>query len=198
MRILPRVIHFILFSALIISCATGSSDYTPKPKGFNRIELPKHEYQQLTEDHPYTFQYSKHAIIQPDTVGQAEPHWIIVYYPELDARIQFTYKPLNGDTDKLDHHIADAYKLAYRHLVKANYKEEKKINLKNGKSAIVIELEGEVPSHFQFYLTDTTRHFLRGAVYLEQATMNDSLLPVINYLKKDCIHLMETLNWKNK
>ncbi len=196
---ISRFIHLIIFTLLIFSCSQGTSDYTPKPKGFNRIELPPHEYFRLKEDdHPFSFEYSRHAIIQPDTIGQAEPHWIIVYYPTLNARIQFTYKPLYGDRDKLDRHIADALKLSYKHLVKTNHKEEGILTLKNGKKAVVIELEGEVPSHYQFYITDTTRHFLRGAVYLQEATVNDSLSPVISYLKKDCVHLLETLKWAKK
>lgn len=198
MQFLSRIIHFTFLSALIVSCASSSPDYTPKPKGYNRIDLPKHEYTQLEQTHPFTFEVSKHAIVQPDTIGLAEPHWIIVYYPSLDARIQFTYKPLNGDLDKLDRHIADAIKLANKHLVKAEHKEEAIVSFKNGKKAVIIELEGEVPSHYQFYVTDTTNNFLRGAVYLKEATLNDSLAPVVEYLKKDCYHLLETLKWKSK
>lgn len=179
----------------LIACGRSEA-FTPKPKGFNRIDLPPHAYQKLTEDHPYTFEYSKSAIIQPDTFGLAEPHWLIVYYPELDARIQLTYKALNGDLNKLSKHIDDAFKLASKHHVKADSQEEKLVQLKNGRKAVVIELTGEVPSHYQFYTTDTTRHFIRGALYLMQPTLNDSLTPVVNYMKEDCRHLLETLTWK--
>ena len=69
------------------------------------------------------------------------------------------------------------------------------MSLPSGKKAVVIERKGEVPSHFQFYMTDTTRHFLRGAVYLNQATQDDSLKPIIDYVVRDCYHLMNSLRW---
>ena len=119
---IARLFAWLLFPAFI--ACNGSEEFTPKPKGYNRIDLPGHEYQSLEENHPYWFEYSKNAIIQPDTFGQAEPHWIIVYYPELDARIQLTYKPLNGDLTKLSRHVDDAYKLAGKHHVKADSQEE--------------------------------------------------------------------------
>lgn len=132
----------------------------------------------------------------PDQTPESEPHWIILKYPNLNALIQFTYKPLNGDLAKLSQHIDDAYKLAGKHQVKASSQEVQQVRLKNGKTAVIIELTGEVPSHYQFYLTDTSQHFLRGAVYLNQATLNDSLAPVVDYLKEDCKHILETLKWK--
>lgn len=187
-----------LFSLLlsILACSPSEKSYTPKPKGFNRINLPAAAYQSLGDAHPYTFEYSKNAIIQKDTFAMAERDWIIVYYPKLDARIQLTYKPLNGDLNKLQNLIYDAYKLADKHQVKASSQEEKLVQFKSGKKAVVIEIDGEVPSHFQFYVTDTSRNYLRGAVYLMHATENDSLRPVVDYMKGECLHLLETLKWK--
>lgn len=184
---------------LIISLASGCGNeptYVPKPKGYNRIDFPPHEYRPLNEEHPYTFEVSKHAVVKPDTFANSEPHWIILSYPDYEALIQFTYKPLDGHPEKLSKHIDDAFKLAAKHHVKATSQREQIIELANGKRAITIEIEGEVPSHFQFYVTDTTNHYLRGAVYLMEPTLNDSLKPVVDYLKEDCLHLLETLTWK--
>ena len=183
-----------MVSFCVVAC-NSQEVYTPKPRGFNRMDLPKHTYRKLTESHPYSFEYSEHAVIEPDTFGQAEPHWIIVHYPELKSRIQFTYKPLNGNLDKLTRHIDDAYKLAAKHHVKATSQEERVVQLKSGKRVVLIDIEGEVPSHFQFYITDTSQHYLRGAVYLMEPSLNDSLRPLINYLKDDCMHILETLTW---
>jgi gliding motility-associated lipoprotein GldD len=60
---------------------------------------------------------------------------------------------------------------------------------------MIFELEGEVPSQFQFYVTDSTKHFLRGALYFRTATKNDSLKPIIDFIKKDVIHLLNTVKW---
>ena len=183
------LLHFAL------ACSNNSTVYYPKPKGFERIDLPKKEYQVLKGNYPYSFEYSKSAIIMPDKTKDAEPYWILVEYPSLNAKIQFTYKPLNGDMTKLDKHVADAYKLASKHQVRATAQREQVIQLKNGKKVVVIEIDGEVPSHFQFYATDTLKHFLRGAVYLNNATMNDSLMPIVDYLKADSRRILETLKW---
>ncbi|MFN4085020.1 MAG: gliding motility lipoprotein GldD [Spirosomataceae bacterium] len=187
---------FILtFWSIILACQQAPESFTPKPRGFFRIPLPPVAYQSLAGNYPYQFEYSTSAVVQPDTHGLAEPHWIILYYPALQARVQFTYKNFNGDLPRLQAHITDAFRLADKHLVRATEKRESVVSLPSGKKAVVIELKGEVPSHFQFYMTDTTRHFLRGAVYLNQATQDDSLKPIIDYVVRDCYHLMNSLRW---
>lgn len=192
-----RIYFIILTAFLFTACSSNSgSGYVPKPKGYNRIDIPEAHYQTLEGNYPYTFEYSKLAEIMPDKSTNAEPYWIIVNYPTLNAKIQFTYKPLNGNLKKLDAHVADAYKLASKHQVRATSQTEQIVSLPNGKKAVVMELEGEVPSHLQFYITDTTQNYLRGAMYLNKATLNDSLTPIVNYIKKDCIHILKTLNWK--
>jgi gliding motility-associated lipoprotein GldD len=188
------ILHLIAF--VLYSCEKKTEDYSPKPRGFNRIDLPEPQYQQLPDEHPYTFQYSKYAIVQRDTFRNAEPHWIIIYYPELNSRIQFTYKPVNNDRTRLQSMMADAAKLAFHHDKKAYSISDKLLQTKDGKQAVIFELEGEVPSPYQFFVTDSTKHYLRGAVYLMTATKNDSLRPIIDYMKADSRHILETLKWK--
>ncbi len=193
---MPRFIFPVSFliSFFLISC---TKDYVPKPKGYNRLDLPLPSYKQLEETHPYVFEYSKYAVIKKDISSIAEPHWINVYYPSFDADIQLTYKPLfsKKDTKRLEELIEDSYKLANKHQVKAYSIEENIIKTPTGKSAIIIELAGDVPSPFQFYVTDSSRNFIRGAVYFK-STKIDSLAPAIEYMKKEVIHLINTLDWK--
>jgi gliding motility-associated lipoprotein GldD len=188
---------FFLFITLALFLFSCEEEYVPKPKGYNRIDLPEHAYQNLTENHPYTFLYSKSAVIKRDSSSISEPHWITIHYPYFDADVQLTYKPLAGknDTKKLNEHIDDSYKLANKHQIKAYSIEESVVKTPSGQKATVIELSGDVPSQFQFYLTDSSHHFLRGALYFK-STQTDSLAPVIEYLKKDIMHLVNTLEWK--
>ncbi len=186
----------ILSSGFFLACRNTTQEYLPKPRGFNRIDLPPHAYQMLPKGHPYSFEFSKQAIIQLDTFLNAEPHWIIVYYPTLNTRIQFTYKSVNGDRQRLQNMMGDAAKLAFNHDKKAYSITDKLLLTKSGKKAVVFELEGEVPSPYQFYVTDSTKHYLRGAVYLMTATENDSLKPIIEYMKVDSRHILETLKWQ--
>ena len=178
---------------LFVSC---SEDYLPKPRGYNKIDLPLHDYQLLVEEHPYTFEYSKKAIIKKDVSKIAEEHWIDVYYPDFDAYIQLTYKKIGGNKKNFDEHVDDSHKLAGKHNVKAYSIEEGQILTPKGYAATVFELSGEVPSQFQFYVTDSTSNFLRGAVYFKTAIKNDSLAPIIEFMKYDAMHLLNTLDWK--
>ncbi|WP_449581091.1 gliding motility lipoprotein GldD [Pontibacter silvestris] len=173
-----------------------SEDYTPKRKGYNRIDLPAQTYQPLQEEHPYTFEYSQHAKIRPDSSSIAQPHWINIIYPSLGANVQLTYKSIHNSNKMLNDLIEDARRLTAKHQIKAYSIEETEVKTPQGDIASVFELTGEVPSQFQFYVTDSTEHFLRGALYFRTATQNDSLAPIIDFVKKDIIHLLNTLEWK--
>ena len=194
----PVYCSLITVYCLLLSCGTKSDnqDFVPKPKGYNRIDLPVATYLQMTENHPFSFQYSNQAVLKPDTVRWAEPHWMYVYYPEFKAIIQLTYKPLNGDKAKLAKLIDDAHKLAAKHGAKAYSIQDLVLKTPSGKTAMLMELEGEVPTYLQFYTTDSTKHYLRGALYFNTALKSDSLAPVIDYLKKDVLKLLNTLEWK--
>ena len=184
------------FSLLMTACGNSTPDYAPKPKGYPRMDLPPQVYQTMTEDHPYTFEYSKSAVLLPDTFRMAEPHWIFVAYPSLNASIQLTYKPVQNNPQRLLGFINDAYRLAGKHQVRATGIREQLIKTKSGCTAVVLELSGDVPSYTQIFTTDSTKHFLRGALYFTVADKQDSLRPVIDYLQKDIMHLLNTLKWK--
>lgn len=191
-------LQMALWAGMALSISGCNAEYTPKPKGYNRIDLPEAAYQQLQDEHPYTFEYSKHAKIRPDSSMIAQPHWINVIYPSLGANVQLTYKAINNDPKMLNNLIEDARKLTGKHQIKAYSIEETEIRTPQGDVASVFELEGEIPSQFQFYVTDTTTHFFRGALYFRTATQNDSLAPVIEYVKKDIVHLLNTLEFKDR
>jgi gliding motility-associated lipoprotein GldD len=177
--------------------STGSEgDYTPKPKGYNRIDLPPHAYQQLAPGHPYTFQYSRYAKVLRDSSYLAQPHWINIFYPALQANVQITYADLKGNRQIANRLLEDARKLTSKHEIKATAIDESILKTPNGMRVAVFKLQGEVPSQFQFYTTDSTRHFFRGALYFRTATANDSLAPIIDYVKKDVVQLLNTLKYQ--
>ena len=168
----------------------------PRPKGYNRINLPQHTYQQLTENHPYTFEFSKSARVMPDTFSTAQKDWLFIQYPQFEANIQLTYKPLNNDQNKLKDYINDSFKLAGKHQIRASSIQERRFLTKSGRTVTIFKIEGDVPSPYQFYTTDSTKHFLRGAIYFPIATKNDSLAPVIDYVQADMLQLLNTLQWR--
>lgn len=189
-----KFILIIGLGGLILSC--GSGDYLPKPIGYNRIVLPEATYQNLPDTLPYQFEYSTHAELRKNESWITERYWVDLHYPYFDADVQVTYKPILHE--KLtEEYLNDSYRLTSKHNVKAYSMEEKVLVLKSGNVASVTELEGEVPSQFQFHITDSTRHFLRGALYFKTASKNDSLAPAIAFIKEDIIHLLNTLEWRD-
>ncbi len=187
--------NYLIPVIAFITLACGG-DYLPKPKGYNRIDLPERAYQSLPDSFPYFFEYSQHSRLLKDTSWITDRFWINLYYPEMEASIQITYKPV---TDSIIRgYLSDSYKLTSQHNVKAYAIEESILELPNGLYASFTELEGEVPTQAQFHITDkdSTDHFLRGALYFRTSTKNDSLAPVIDYLKKDIVHLLMSLEWK--
>src|SRR5688500_6393669 len=110
-----------VLAILFTSCA---EDYVPKPKGYNRIDLPPQKYQPLQEKHPYWFEYSASAKVLRDSSRLAEPHWIDLYYPMFKANIQLTYKPLENNRKRFESLIEDARRLTSKHQIKASGIEE--------------------------------------------------------------------------
>ncbi len=127
---------------------------------------------------------------------QAEKDWIFIYYPRFNANIQLTYKEVRNSPARLKDFIDDAYKLASKHQIRASALQEQTIQTNSGRTATLFRLEGDVPTPFQFYTTDSTTHYLRGAIYFPTATKNDSLAPVIDFIQKDALRLLNTLRWK--
>ncbi|WP_044198909.1 gliding motility lipoprotein GldD [Dyadobacter tibetensis] len=197
LRDIYKALFAMALTFVLISCGSGEEAYyAPKPKGFNRIVLPSHQYQPLEEKYPYQFAVSKWAQVLPDTFKTAGKDWIFIHYPAFQANIQITYKPIGKKEGHLKEFIDDAYKLAAKHQIRASSIQERRVLSKSGKTAIIFKIEGDVPSPYQFYTTDSTSHFLRGAIYFPTAVKNDSLAPVIDFIEADMIQLLNTLSWK--
>lgn len=186
----------LMIMVAMISIVSCKSEFFPKPKGYNKIEIASPEYTALPDSLPYKFEYSKLAQVLKDTSWISERFWLDLFYEDLGATVQVTYKPINNNEKILKELLSDSYKLTSKHNVKAYAIEEAVLPIQNGDFATIMELSGEVPSQFQFHTTDSANHFLRGALYFKSSTQNDSLAPVINYIKQDMLHLLNTLQWK--
>jgi gliding motility-associated lipoprotein GldD len=182
----------IVLSVLFFSTGCNKK-YTPKPRGFFRIDLPEKQYKDLIGDYPYFFKYNEYAIITQNK-RKAEKYWINIEYPDLGGKIHISYKKIEGNLESI---LDDTRELAYKHTVKADAINEK-VFLKPEKNVygIIYEIEGNAASSVQFFLTDSINHYLRGALYFDCKPDKDSLAPVINFVKDDIVVLMESLEWK--
>lgn len=188
------LISYITTTLLVILVLSGcKKDYTPKPRGYFRIDFPEKNYQVFKNNYPYCFEYPVYSKIVPDKDAFSEPYWIDVDIPGNKAKFHLSYKSVKGNLLKL---TEDSRELAYKHSIKAISIDEKLfINPAKKVYGTVYYIKGNAASPMQFYMTDSTTHFLRGSLYISEIPNYDSLLPVITFLQADMVHLIETLNW---
>ncbi len=182
----------IMLGALISSCG---DNYIPKPRGYYRIDFPVKEYRLVDSTLPYIFEVPQYARIFRDSSAIAEPYWInIAYYP-FHAQLHLSYKTVHGN---LEQYLNDAHTLVRKHIPKANnISQQEYADPAARVYGLVYKISGqEAASPFQFYLTDSTTSFVRGALYFDLVPNNDSLAPVIAFLEQDIRHMISTFRWK--
>jgi len=190
----------LLFIGCLFWTSCEETTYTPRPHGFPKVEYPEGGYQTFDEGYcNFTFEYPTYASIEQDTrffdEAPAHPCWFDVYYPDFDSRIHFTYYPLKNN-DSFEKLKGDAFALAGKHNVRADYIDELRIEKPNQVSGFAFDIKGEAASPFQFYLTDSTNHYLRGALYFNAQARPDSLAPVYDFVKADIMHMINTFEWE--
>lgn len=191
--------RFPIFCYILLLSLSCNNAYSPKPRGYFRIDFPPHAYQSFDNpEFPYSFEYPVYGKIIRDTAFFGDkpenPFWINIDFPRFNARMYISYKMVEGNFDKLRE---DAYKMTYKHTYKASSIEDSLISTPNGVHGIFFNVGGNAATAKQFFVSDTNRHFLRGALYFDTTPNADSLNIVNDFLQKDMNHLINTLRWKN-
>lgn len=196
MKVKRNITKFFFRVILIILISTGACKhhYTPKPRGYFRIAFPTKEYLRYPGPCPFTFEYPAYSTLDRDTGAFSEPCWYNITFPEYHAKINLTYKKISGNLGEI---LEDTHELAYKHTVKADaIRETTFVDDSLKVYGILYDILGNTASNVQFFLTDSTLHYVRGALYFDLEPDIDSLEPVIRYLRKDVIHMMETFSWQ--
>lgn len=184
----------LLLLITIFFAACESDNYTPKPTGYFRIELPKKLYQKATIDCPFEFEIPNYATITTNKNHPDKPCWFDINFTDLNASIYMSYKPVNNN---INDYLEDSRTLAFKHTVKAFDIEQNTISFpERNVYGLVYEIEGNTASSYQFHLTDSTNHFIRGSLYFNNVPNQDSIAPVLEFIKKDVQHFIETFEWK--
>lgn len=189
----------ILLAALAIACFAAScdrqSDSLPKPRGYFRIDLPEKAYTTVDTIGKYRFECPDYALVTPDPYSPDEKNWVNIEMPRFKGSIHLTHKPVDGN---LGEYLEDVHTMVTKHLQKANGVRDSLIcNEEHKVYGLFIEMDGKgVATPMQFYLTDSTKNFVRGALYFNFKPDNDSMQPVINFIREDIDHLIETFEWK--
>jgi gliding motility-associated lipoprotein GldD len=211
-----NILVFCLVSVIyfLFSC---NSTYTSKPKGYFKVDFPERKYVLFKQEgFPYTFEYPAYANIVKDStyfdISPDNPFWVNVDFPSFHGKIFISYKTIGGKsvykvktqkdykdslgTNTFEGLVNDSYKLTFKNDIKAYSIEDSVMHTPNNLSGIFFRVGGSVATSKQFFLSDTTKHFLRGALYFDATPNEDSLAPVNAFLQEDLKHLINTFKWK--
>jgi|SRR3954469_9892666 gliding motility-associated lipoprotein GldD len=179
------------------SCGSDEEEViAPKPHAYFRIDFPKKEYKNYSGDCPFSFDIPVYTDIKVDKDTYAEPCWLFLDFPSYKGRLHLTYKSVDGNINK---YLEQTYDMASRHQIKASGIEEMQVSRKAANVyGLIYNIEGNAASSTQFFLTDSVHHFIRGALYFFEAPNADSTKPVVEFIRKDIQHLIETFKWENK
>jgi gliding motility-associated lipoprotein GldD len=200
--ILRRNNLFILL-ALPVLLYTCREIGVPKPKGYFRIDLPAKNYvifdNSLSKagNIPLTFEYPSYGRISTDPTPFAGPGWFNIEIPSFRATIYLTYINIHNDLDSV---LEQNYQINIKnHITKADAIDEQTISIPAKKVyGTLYDLKGSTATAVQFFVTDSTRNYLRGSLYFSAEPNPDSLAPLINFFRQDILHIIETLKWNDK
>lgn len=192
-----KVWRFIIILLLFSAC---NETYTPKPRGYFRIDFPEKTYSRIAKQFPFSFEIPTYSKIEKDRRNRNEPNWLNVAIPKNNVEIHISYYDLQEQhkpqRQALIELMEDTRRLAYKHSIKANAIDEQ-VFMNPGENVYgtIYKIKGNAASPMQFFLTDSTKHFLRGAFYIREVPDIDSLKPVIDFMEPDIIRMIETTNW---
>lgn len=191
-----KITGWLYLVALLFSACHSQPDYAPKPRGYFRINFPKRVYQQYTGSCPYTFIYPTYAVIEPDKARNAKPCWINLQLPQFNGTLHLSYETITSPKE-FNELVEDAHTFAFKHTVKATSIDEGIIHYPDRKVyGIYYTIDGNAASSAQFFLTDSTKHYIRGALYFNTQPQLDSIQPVLNFVKQDVNVLIKSFRWK--
>ena len=192
-RIIIRIAALVI-AAVALSC-NREANYMPKPRGYFRIDLPEKAYTKVDTIERYSFECPEYAFLTYDRYSPDEKNWINIEMPQFKGSIHLTHKPVDGN---MADYLEDVHTMVTKHLQKANgVRDSLIVNEEHKVYGLFIEMDGKgVATPMQFYLTDSTRNFVRGALYFNFKPDNDSMQPVIRFIREDIDHMIETFEWK--
>jgi gliding motility-associated lipoprotein GldD len=184
-----KIIAAFMCGLIFASLGSCKEDTIPKPAGMLRLEYPMPEYASFENNCPFIFDMNGEAVISDK--GNCN---LTITYPKMKATIYLTYKPIKND---IEDHLRDAQKLTYKHTIKADdILEQPFVNQKDRVFGMFYKVGGNAATNSQFYVTDSTKHFVTGSAYFYAKPNFDSIMPATNYIKNDMQVIMETLRWK--
>lgn len=191
----------ILFIFLVILSSCDQDKIPlPKPRIYPKVIYPQKNIQKLEiSSCPFEFErpaYFKYKADDKRLLEEKEFEcWFDLHCEELNSNIHLSYIPISK-TSPFDKLVYDAFNLVNKHNIKASSREEIKFSYENKKvHGLIFKIDGPVASPIQFFVTDSTKHFLRGSLYFNDIVNRDSIAPVYTFLEEDIMLLLKSINW---
>lgn len=200
---MKNLIFCISLSFILFFAACGEAPiYTPKPRAYPRVIYPERTYKPFDENFcDFSFTYPGYARVQQDTLFFDEkpvhPCWFDLDIPQFNARLYCTYYPIDR-TNTFEKLREDSYRMANKHIVKANAIDEIPIKNSHGVGGFMFRFRGPTATPLSFFLTDTTAHYLNGALYFGSRPRPDSIAPVLQFIQQDIEQMIETFVWEEE
>ncbi|MGL4596934.1 MAG: gliding motility lipoprotein GldD [Bacteroidia bacterium] len=195
---LPFLFFALVCSGFLFSSCDEDEEGTgtPKPRGYFRVEFPEKKYVSYNEDCPFSFEIPDYCTLLMSQKGQARPCWKDWQFPRFNATIHLSYIPIHHDTD-LAYAINSSWDLIEKHGKVSSGMRDSIIMRKEDKVyGVVVKLGGNAASQMQFFMTDSSNHFIRGALYFFAPPNKDSLRPMLDFIAEDIYKMAGTLKWK--
>jgi len=196
---LSMVLIFGLLQFWIYGCRERTVPI-PKPRAYPRVFFPARNYVAFRQQEcPLTFLYPDYMqLIRREHFFDeqpAHPCWFDLDASALGAKIHCSYSPIESGK-AFDELVSDAFKMADRINQRANYMDEIRVANAQGVSGFLMEFSGAAASPLHFYLTDSTRHFLKVSLYYQSKVAPDSLAPMTNFLREDLAVMINSMTFE--
>jgi gliding motility-associated lipoprotein GldD len=191
---------FSILLVCVVCCLSACGEdedntIAPKPRAYFRMSFPEKKYVTYDSSCPFRFELPSYAKIENDKGSRTEPCWLNYNIPSLAATIHLTYKTIDGN---LAGYLENTYEYVSKHQMKASGIQEEIVQKDSKKVyGIIYNIGGNAASPVQFFLTDSTKHFLRGSLYFYAVPNTDSIQPSLEFIKKDIYKMIETFEWKD-
>ena len=182
-----------LFGFLLFLFTCDETNYLPKEKGFLRLEFEKPTYDTFFNESSglnfiYNDAYSTFEIVSDEK--------IVLGYKDIKISIVLSDVGLEN-LSSFEESIQNFYMFFEPHRKKSNQISIKEFtSADNNRCAKVFEMRGPVASPLQFYVTDSTNHFLFGSMNIMEKSDYDSIYPSVMYVKNDIFSIIESVNWE--
>lgn len=191
-----------IFVVLVFVYGCGQEQIvTPKPRLYPRIDFPDRQLNMFDEEYcKMSFDYPDYFSVSQDKYffdgKPLDPCWFDLVSKQINCTVHCSYIPIENNKHFEDL-VEDVFRLAAKHNTKANYRKEEVIDNSNDDVyGLTIEMSGPVASPYQFFVTDSTKHFMRASVYFNAKVNSDSIAPVFDFVKEDLHGMIQSFKWK--